>query len=110
MLSHEDNQRCFGNPGHPRIAAELGIKRKQACRRFRVSAGCRLPIDEGQYTINFTDRVEIGNELATSRETLEFLYLQTLMGIVNSDAIVLSNLSSRWIPWCSRRSHVSPFL
>ena len=90
MLSHKDNQRCFGNTGHPRIADELGIERKQAQRRFRVSTGCGLPIDETPDTINFTDRVDVGHELAAARKPAELLYLEILMRIGNSDAIVLS--------------------
>src|SRR6516225_5740845 len=90
MLSYKDNQRCLGNPGDPRIADELGIERKQARRRFRVSAGCRLPIDEAPHTINFTDRVEVGNELAAARKAAELLYLEILMRVGNSDAIVPS--------------------
>src|SRR5215472_7270054 len=90
MLPHKDNQCCFGNPGDPRIADELGIERKQARRRFRVSTGCGLPIDEAPYAINFTDRVEVGNELAAIRKAAELLYLEILMRIGNSDAIVLS--------------------
>ena len=57
MLSDKDNQRCFGNPGDPRIADELRIERKQARRRFRVSAGCRLPVDEAEYAVNFAERI-----------------------------------------------------
>src|SRR6516162_1788561 len=90
MLSYKDNQRCFGNPGDPRIADELRIERKQARRRFRVSAGCRLPVDEAAHPINFTDRVEVGNELAAARKPAKLLYLEILMRVGNSDAIVLS--------------------
>ena len=68
----------------------MGIERKHARRRFRVSAGRRLPIDEAPHTINFTDRVEVGNELAAARKTAELFYLEILMRVGNSDAIVLS--------------------
>ena len=85
MLSHKDNQCRFGNPCDPRIADELEIERKQTRRRFRVSAGCRLPIDEAP-------RVEVGNELAAARKVAEPLYLEILMRIGNSDAIVLGKL------------------
>ena len=55
MLSYKDNQRRLRNPCDPRITDELGIERKQARRRFRVSAGCRLPVDEAAYAVNFAD-------------------------------------------------------
>ena len=88
MLSYKDNQRRLRNPCDPRITDELGIEGKQARRRFRVSTGCRLPVDEAAHAVNFTDRVEVGNELAAARKAAELLYLEILMRVGNSDAIV----------------------
>ena len=57
MLSHKDNQCRFWDPADPRIADELRVERKQARQRFRVSAGCRLPVDEAEYAVNFAERI-----------------------------------------------------
>ena len=90
MFSHKHNHCHFRNPTDPRIADELRIEGEQTARFFWVTAGRGLPIDQAGYSVHFTDRIQVANELAACRQDPTPLGLKALLRFMNGDAIVLS--------------------
>src|SRR5271168_2120068 len=59
MLSYKDDQCHLRNPADPRIADELRVERKQAIGSLWVATGCRLPVDQAAYPVDFTDGIQV---------------------------------------------------
>ena len=95
LLSHEDDEGHIGNAADPGIADELRIEREKPFGLFRIPAGRGLPIDQAMLAIEFTDRIDIGNELIASREGSSELELQVLLRIRDNEPAPPANFSSR---------------
>ena len=63
-LADENNLGDLVNSGHPRIADELGIQRRNAGWLFRISGGSGLPLEDAWCAVKFSDGVDIGYEIA----------------------------------------------
>src|SRR6266404_1689737 len=89
MLPHKNNQCHLGNASDPRIANQLRIERKQTFRAIWVATGRGLPVNEAAHTVYLTDRVEIGNKFAASRQRLQKFDLEILTRVADANAIIL---------------------
>ena len=90
MLSHEHDERDFGDSAHPRIANQLWIERKQAVRCLRVSARRGLAVDQAFRPVQLSDSIDVGNKFVSARERPVDLELQIFFRIWNSDSVILS--------------------
>src|SRR5215469_14052205 len=89
MLTDKDRQRDFGNPADPGIADQLGIKRQQAIGILRISARGRLPVDDATLTVEFANRIKVGNKFMPPWEIADHFDLKVMLRCSNADAIPL---------------------
>src|SRR6266852_1578715 len=89
MLSHKHDQGYLRYSSDPGIANQLGIQRKQAFWVFRIATRRCLPIDQATSVINFANRVEISDKLASSPKDSKYFDLEILPRVRDADPIVL---------------------
>src|SRR6266851_5771623 len=89
MLSHEDDQGYVRYSSDPGIANQLGIQRKQAFWVFRITTRRCLPIDQATSTINFANRVEVSDKLASFRKGSKYFDLEIFPRVRDADPIIL---------------------
>ena len=110
MLAHEDDQSHIGNSRHPRIADQLRIESQQPRGCFGITAGGRLPVHEATLAIEFTDGVDVGDELVAVGQVPDHLELQILLRLGNANPIVSCKAFEEMHTLMEQRSQVSPFL
>jgi len=79
MLTDENHEGYFGNPADPGIADELRIKRQQAIGILRISARGRLPVDEATLTIEFANRIKVGDKFMPAWEIADYFDLKVVL-------------------------------
>jgi hypothetical protein len=62
-LAHENNLGNSVDARHPRIADELWIQCGNADRLFRISRGCGFPFQNAWRTVQFTNGIDVGDEI-----------------------------------------------
>ena len=88
VLAHKHDHCYIRDSTDPGIADELGVERKQACGIFRIPTRCGFPVNHAAYAVDFTDRVEVSNKLASSQR-LKNLDLEILLWIANMNPVCL---------------------
>ena len=75
-LADEDDLGDFGDAGHPGIADQLRIERKQTLRLFRVAGRSGLPLDQAAGAVQLPDGIDVGDEVILFRNGPRELDLQ----------------------------------
>lgn len=67
-LAHENNFGDFVDAGHPRIADQLRIQCGNAGRFFWISRGAGLPFQNAARAVQFTNGIDVGDEMVARTE------------------------------------------
>ena len=106
-LADENDLGDFRDACDPGVADQLRIERQQSLRFFRVSAGTGLPFQQAALAIEFSDGIDVGNEVVLVADGPGELDLQILLRLGDLDTIVLAEPVKSMIPCRSMRSQES---
>src|SRR6516164_3756868 len=75
-FSDKDDEGNVGNSSHPGITDQLWVESQKAVGLLGVSGCGRFPVDDAFRTVNFTDRIDVGDEIATIRKRSSQFHLE----------------------------------
>ena len=89
-LTHENNLRHFIDTCHPRVADKLWIKCSNPAGLFWISCRGGFPFQDAWSVVEFTDGVDVADEVVAGTERLVELDLLGRTGTANANATILS--------------------